>query len=180
MDMPAKRRAVFLRSLAQTGRVDVSAKMAGFTRPTALYAYRKEHPDFAEEWDAALNIAADMVLEAEAVRRAVEGVDKDVYYKGEVVGQERVYSDGLLSKLLEGAKPEKFQKKSIEHKGMIEHTGRIGVAVIPMRAPSVEDWETEAAASEQRFIDITPPKEALPPPTAEKAPVSSTKMVIKV
>lgn len=40
-------------------------------------------------------------LESAAVDRAINGVDKNIYYLGDVCGTEKVYSDGLLSKLLD-------------------------------------------------------------------------------
>lgn len=137
-----KRAKLFLQLLGETGRVAHAARLVGFLKPDALYARRKRDPEFRAAWNEALERAAD-IFEAEAVRRAVDGVDKDVYYKGEVVGQERVYSDGLLGKLMEGAKPEKYQKKAGDG---VNVNVNVGLAVIPMTAPTEEDWEREAAA----------------------------------
>lgn len=47
-------------------------------------------------------------IEDEAVRRATVGWDEPVYYQGNVCGQVRRYSDGLLMKLLNGLKPEVY------------------------------------------------------------------------
>jgi hypothetical protein len=41
-------------------------------------------------------------LEKEMLRRAVEGVSEDVYFKGQRVGQRKVYSDTLLIALAKG------------------------------------------------------------------------------
>ena len=50
------------------------------------------------------------MLEAEARRRAAIGVDEPVFYKGEVVGHIRKYSDTLLMFLLKAHWPEKFRE----------------------------------------------------------------------
>lgn len=150
----AKRAKLFLHFLAETGRVRNSAQLAGFKDADALY-YRKKHDsNFAKAWDEALDRAGDK-FEDEATRRAVEGVDKDVYYKGEVVGQERVYSDGLLGKLLDGAKRDKYQPKKDAQTTV---NVQVGLAVVPMTNPGLEDWERgsiEMHNSQQQIIDTT-------------------------
>ena len=51
-------------------------------------------------------------LEAEAIRRATEGVLKPTgWYKGEPGGYIREYSDILLIFLLKGAKPDKYAER---------------------------------------------------------------------
>ena len=60
-------------------------KTAGFARQTA-YAFRKASPAFALAWEDALEQATDE-LEAEARRRALEGVREPVTnQRGQVVG----------------------------------------------------------------------------------------------
>lgn len=150
----AKRAKLFLHFLAETGRVRHSAQLAGFTSADALYYRRKQDQAFRHAWDEALDRAGDK-FEDEATRRGVEGVDKDVYYKGEVVGQERVYSDGLLSKLLDGAKRDKYQPKK---ESTTNVNVQVGLAVVPMTNPGLEDWERgsiEMHSSQQQIIDST-------------------------
>ena len=50
-------------------------------------------------WDEALDRSAD-ALEEEARRRAFEGVDEPMYYKGEQIGTTKKYSDVLIMFLL--------------------------------------------------------------------------------
>ena len=60
--------------------------------------------------------AADS-LEAEARRRAVEGVEEPVgWYKGQAGGVVRKYSDTLLIFLLKGRRPELYRER-FEHSG---------------------------------------------------------------
>lgn len=75
-------------------------------------------------------------LENEARRRAVDGVEEDVFYKGEVVGKKVNYSDSLLSKLLE-ANVQKFSKKADQ--GGNNFLGPTQINIMP-RADSYEAW----------------------------------------
>lgn len=119
----------FLEVLAETGNVRLSCLTVDVSRNTA-YLHYHSNPAFAERWDDALEDAAD-VMEQEAQRRAVKGVEKPVIYKGEVAGTwvdddnnmvppgtpgarfvslaVREYSDSLLMFLLKGARPEKYR-----------------------------------------------------------------------
>lgn len=72
-------------------------------------------------------------LESEAYRRAVLGVQEDVYYKGDVCGQRTVYSDGLLSKLLDARVPG-FKTDNSDGKGVT-----VNVNLMP-RASTYEEW----------------------------------------
>ena len=84
---------------------------------------RRHSEDFAAQWDDALGEGVD-ILEAEARRRAVTGVDKPVYYKGEVVGSITKYSDRLLMFLLRAHRPQKFRDG-----GKVKQTGATDVDV---------------------------------------------------
>lgn len=145
-----RRKRKFLQALAVTGNVGAACAAAGWTR-TLAYSSRKGDKDFAEKWDNAVENAADL-LELEAHRRAVHGVKKGVYHKGELVDYETVYSDGLLTTLLKGNRPEKFGNK-ID----VGVTSKGGVLVVPA-APSTSDWEQQAASGQARFRESTEEK----------------------
>jgi hypothetical protein len=72
--------------------------------------WRKDDPKVNEILAEAARLGTQGLVSA-AIKRAVHGVEEDVYFKGEVVGQKTVYSDGLLTTLLKGKIPE-FQKDS--------------------------------------------------------------------
>lgn len=55
-------------------------------------------------------------IRAEIRRRAIDGVEEDVYYQGDVVGQVRRYSDSLLAKLAEAHLPE-YQRNQLPDAG---------------------------------------------------------------
>ena len=83
-------RALFLEHLAKTANVTASARKAGFDRKTA-YAHRAADPEFAAEWEDALEQSIDD-LEGEARRRAVDGVAEPVVSMGRVV---EIVGDGF-------------------------------------------------------------------------------------
>lgn len=89
-------------------------------------------------------------LVSAAIERAVKGVDEDVYYKGEVVGQKTNYSDGLLQTLLKAKVPE-FAKDADGSPGGTHVT----VNIMP-RASSYDEW----LEMKQRTMD----QPALPAP----------------
>ena len=84
----------FFAALEKTGVVAWAAKAAGVGRRT-VYDHLQADPEFGERWQEALDTAAD-TLEGELIRRAVEGEQVPVYYKGKVVGHKTRKSDALL------------------------------------------------------------------------------------
>lgn len=146
-----KKRRVFLGVLAKTGRVAEAARAVGYTDTATLQAFRRQDEDFAEAWNYALEAAAN-VLEEEAIRRATEGVLEPVYYKGMVAGYKINYSDTLLMFVLRGLKPGTYR----ENQRGGDTNINFGIAVLPMTAPSEEQWEQRAVTmhSEQKVITI--------------------------
>ena len=55
-------------------------------------------------------MAADQ-LEHEAIRRAVDGVDRPVFFKGRQIAMLKEYSDTLLIFMLKGLRPEKYKER---------------------------------------------------------------------
>lgn len=105
----------FLQAYSATGNLSVSAQAAGVHR-TLHYKWLNQER-YAEAFEQAQEVAND-ALEAEARRRAVTGVEEPVFYKGEVVGTIRKYSDRLLTVLLAATRPEKFRTNtSVELSG---------------------------------------------------------------
>jgi len=100
----------FLAELARRGIVKDACRAAGIDRKTA---YRRKTDDsaFAEAWKDALDESAD-VMEREAFRRAVEGVDRPVFQGGEKIGVVREYSDSLLTLMLKANRPNKYRERA--------------------------------------------------------------------
>jgi hypothetical protein len=106
----------FLAALRDCGNVRAATKAAQVDRSTP-YKLRDADPAFAKAWDEAMHDAAD-VLEAEARRRAILGVDEPVFYQGVPVGSVKKYSDTLLIFLLKGARPHTYRERfGVEHSG---------------------------------------------------------------
>jgi hypothetical protein len=117
--LPPKTQAAFLAALAETGNVRQACRSIGRC-PATIYKYRQKDPAFAAQWDETMALAMDTVLEAEAIRRAVDGVEKPVYHQGQVVGTVREYSDTLLIFLLKGWKSDRYrERREVFHRGAV-------------------------------------------------------------
>ena len=106
-------RPAFLEALAETGNVTEAAKLAGIAKQTAYVSYHDD-AEFRKAWDIA-HLAASVPLEEEARRRAVDGVDEPVFYKGKRVATVKKYSDALLMFLLKGANPDRYVAAVTSH-----------------------------------------------------------------
>jgi hypothetical protein len=104
-----KKRA-FLAAVARTGNVTISAEIADVAR-SAHYQWLEADPVYVEAFEDAMEQAAQR-LEAEARRRAEEGVEEPVFYKGKKCGVIRKYSDTLLIFLMKGAMPDKYKERT--------------------------------------------------------------------
>ena len=99
----------FLDVLTLSPNVANAAKAAGVVRQTP-YVVRKLQPEFGVCWNQALDESIER-LEAEAHRRAFEGYDEPVFYKGDEVGAVRKYSDVLAIFLLKAHRPERYRDR---------------------------------------------------------------------
>ncbi len=107
-----QRKRTFLEHLRETSNVTESAQVAGVSR-TAMYERRAIDPELAKAWDDAIEQATD-ALEKEARRRALDGVDRPVYFQGKRVGITKEYSDPLLMFMLRGHRPHKYRERVAE------------------------------------------------------------------
>lgn len=101
-------KAAFLAAYEQNCSVVKSAKVAGIARRTH-YDWMANDQEYTALFHEAHQEAVDR-LEREARRRAIRGVKEPVYYKGEVVGYKRKYSDTMLAMLLNANLPEKYRR----------------------------------------------------------------------
>jgi hypothetical protein len=149
-----QKKKVFLRILAQTCNVGKAAEACGYTNSVTMNRMRHADPEFAKAWDEALAAGVD-VLEREAYRRAVEGIDKPRAYKGEIMYYEREYSDTLLLRLLKAHSPERFGDNT---KNQTDININTGVVILPAKIADADEWEKQAALYDKgsTIIDITP------------------------
>lgn len=117
-----KAQALFLREFALCGNVSRACLAAAIGRST-LYGDWLKAAAFHELYLQAVDDAADL-LEEEARRRAVDGVEKPVFQGGREVGVIREYSDALLTLLLKGKRPETYRER-YQH----EHSGPGGTPI---------------------------------------------------
>jgi hypothetical protein len=117
------RSPIFLAAYRETGSVTRAAEAAGIHR-SIHYRRLQEDPAYKAAFEAAHQVAI-AVLEDEAIRRAVEGVEEPLTYQGQFQYADldddgnpagkplaiRKYSDSLLQFLLRGAKPEKYRER---------------------------------------------------------------------
>lgn len=98
------------------GRTPKEAALAAGVGRTTIFEWRTTDPDFAAAWAAAVEEGVDR-LEAEAYRRAVEGVAKPVFQSGECVGHVQEYSDNLLMMMMRGRRPAVYNTERHLHMG---------------------------------------------------------------
>lgn len=89
-----ERRARFLDHLAAHGDVRAACGRAGMSREAA-YRLRRRDALFARAWAAGLVLAQEASFEVLG-SRAIDGIEEDVWYRGEVVGTRRKYDTRLL------------------------------------------------------------------------------------
>jgi hypothetical protein len=88
------RRTRFLDHLAGQGSVRAACAHVGKSREAA-YRLKRRDALFARGWDAALVLARAVSAEALA-SRAIDGVEEEIWYRGELVGTRRKYDSRLL------------------------------------------------------------------------------------
>ena len=124
-----KKQRDFLVKYLEVATIFHAAAAVGITRKTH-YDWLDHDPEYATAFADARECATD-VLEKEARRRAVDGVDEPVYQGRRLVGHIRKYSDTLLIFLMKGARPDIYRER-VSH----EHAGVPG-------KPIVVTWEGE-------------------------------------
>lgn len=106
----AVQKQAFLNALSAGHSVRAAAEAAGaaFDEP---HTWREADREFADRWQRAEEAGTD-VIEDEAYRRAVTGVEKPIYRGGEVVGHVADYSDSMLMFLLKSRRPDRYGGKA--------------------------------------------------------------------
>lgn len=118
-EMLQHKKRAFLAAYRLCGSITKAAEISDIARKTH-YEWMKDE-DYQRAFADAHEEAGDY-LEQEARRRAVDGVDEPVFYKGKKCGEVTKYSDTLLIFLLNGLKPEKYkQRTTTEHSGKVAH-----------------------------------------------------------
>lgn len=149
-----RKRKVFLSILAKTGSPKKGALHVGLT-PRALYLARDRFPDFAKNWDIAIEIYKNFVADEAIRKRAIDGVMEPQWFQGKIVGYQVKYDSGLTQFWAKSNMRDKYGDKSeLQITGNVNH----GIAFMPPPALSVAAWEQQAQKTleNQKMIDITP------------------------
>lgn len=156
----AERQIAFIEALAETACVDEACKRVGMSR-RSVYALRRG-PNaelFRKAWDAALDHAMNQ-LETAVVSRALHGVARPVFFRGEQVGEWREYDERLAMFLLRYRRPARFG-------GWID--GREPAYPVVEPIPTDNDFEPEddSAGRLEFYCDEIAEKEACRPPETD-------------
>ena len=149
-----KNRITFLETLMQTGNVVLAAARSGVGW-RAHYLARDRHPDFARNWDMAINIYHTFVANEKIRKWAIDGLRKPVWYQGQIVGYEVQRDSGMAQFYMKSAMPAIYgDKREIKIEGGLS----FGIAVIPGMISDVSTWEARAKQVQDgiKTIDITP------------------------
>ena len=106
----AARQSDFLLALSESACVEEACRAVGKS-PASAYALRRriDAASFRAAWDAALDYAVGRLADA-AMSRALHGVARPVFYKGELVGERRYYDERLTMFMLRLRDPVRFGK----------------------------------------------------------------------
>ncbi len=124
--LTATRKRKLLAAIAAGNTLTGAAKLAGVSAQTVTNERRRD-PEFDRQVDEAQDGFAEH-LETEAYRRAVTGVQRKVYWKGEYCGDEIVYADRLLETMLRARHP-KYKR---------DDSTKVQVAVVPLTTAQLE------------------------------------------
>ena len=103
------KQSAFLKGIRETGTLSGAARRSHSSR-SSHYRWLQQDAEYAVDFANANEEATD-ALEQEARRRAFEGVEEPVFYKGERVGSIRKFSDSLLMLLLMAKRPDQFRER---------------------------------------------------------------------
>lgn len=146
----------FLSTLAQTGSTKKAAIACGLTY-RALTLAKQKFKDFSDNWEMAKEIYLMFHAEETLRQRVIDGTLEPITYQGRVTGYKRTYDSGLTQFWFKSNMRDKYGDQSeVKISGNINH----GVAILPSRSTSMEEWEAQATKTLERqrenIIDITP------------------------
>jgi len=105
----APKKRAYLLALSRTGVILRACKAAEISHALP-WVWRQDDEVFVLLEQQARKLGAEVLVQ-EAYRRAVEGIDKPIYYEGKRVDTLREYSDTLLIFLMKGALPDIYRER---------------------------------------------------------------------
>lgn len=106
----AVKQLAFIEALADTACVEEACRRVGMSDSSA-YKLRNRPcgAPFRRAWDAAIDCASHR-LEQAVLSRALNGVPRPIFHKGEQVGEWRYFDERLAMFLLRARRPERYGK----------------------------------------------------------------------
>ncbi len=134
---PDRQRA-FIRALAETGCVELAAKVIG-NAAGSLYSLKLQvgAESFAAAWDKAVQHGARQIRDI-LVDHAINGTPEYIYKDGELVAERRVFNYRMMMWIVAHAMPEEYGMPS----GLGSHGGA-SVAAQKLKAQWRKEWEEE-------------------------------------
>jgi len=129
-----QRQDEFVRTVARYGNETTAAVLCGVSM-WMIKNTRKINGEFDEACVMAVQIFTDTVLEQELFRRALQGVDEDIFFGGKKVGTKTTYSDTLLLAALKKHDPAYRTDGNATQVNV-----NTGVLVVPSGEGSMEEW----------------------------------------
>lgn len=147
--------AIYLDDLERHGMPAQAARTAGVTS-RSVEKYAGDHPDFEQARLEAAELFAD-TLEAEAIRRARDGTIKGVYFKGDRVDEEIVYSDTLMMATLKAHRGARYgDKKEVNFRGDLQIV--LASTAAPLAPGQSRELQAQRAAA--RMASLPHPTQA--------------------
>ena len=149
----------FFEALAELGNMSKAAEAVEVSSST-MFNYKRDNLEFKSRCREAMLMYAESVLLAEVDRRAVEGVNKPVFYQGWKCGHIREFSDSLLMFRVKGLLTEYATERR-------EVTGANG-GPLEVNGRHLTDEQLDARINElasQARIDLTIGRKSLPAET---------------
>lgn len=145
-----KQRAFLKYYIANGGIISRAAKDARVDR-RYHYKWLAEDEKYQAAFEEARNESMDILVD-ELHRRAVDGVEKPVFYQGKQVGFVREYSDNLLMFLMKRRDPE-YRDNFTQNVGIWSGSGKVNVEFNIPRPPKA----TEGSPKEEPRVIKTKP-----------------------
>ena len=139
-----ERQRGFIEALGECGCVDEASKRVGMSA-TSAYALRRriDAQSFRQAWDFALDYAIRRLSDG-AFARAIHGVSRPVFYKGEQIGERRHYDERLTMFLLRYRDPLRYGAW-LDGMRYQRHPDGAAIALSKMTDRVEEDAEAEQA-----------------------------------
>lgn len=144
---PHEKIAALLNEIANTGTIWDACETVGIGVTTWEHLRRTE-PELQKLHESALDLYRAR-LRRTIHQRAVEGILKPVYYKGQPVGEVREFSDRLLEFQAKRHMPEYREKSEVDH----NISG--GVLVMPATIQNAQEWHNEMSQIERQTDEET-------------------------